>query len=94
MIIRSILLRLCTTRTELRLLLKAVRAYGAREATEKERAITKDRRIKNSMRLSVAVAALVVFRERPQLFAIGVLSIPVAAVLLIGQILIFAYQNW
>jgi hypothetical protein len=94
MLIRWILLNLCRTRAELRIVLRTVRSYVEDHAGSGSRAVTKDRRINRSFRMSLAVAALIVYRERPQLFALAVLSMPVVVILLCVRLVAFVLNNW
>lgn len=94
MFIRWILLNLCRSRSELRVVLRAVQRHAEDSADDRSKRVGKDRRINRSFRLSLAVAALVVYRERPQLFALALLSVPVVVILLCVRLVVFVLNNW
>ncbi|KVD99674.1 hypothetical protein WI91_02460 [Burkholderia vietnamiensis] len=94
MFIRWILLNLCRSRAELRLVLRAVQRQAEDSADDRSKKFGKDRRINRSFRLSMAVAALIVYRERPQLFALALLSVPVVMILLCVRLVVFVLNNW
>jgi hypothetical protein len=94
MFIRWILLNLCRSRAELRLVFRTVRRYAAAGADDRDNGITRDRRINRSWRLSMVVAVLIVYGERPQLFAVALLSVPVVIVLSGERLVDFVSNIW
>lgn len=84
MLLRWMIRSLCMTPAELRVVLKGIRAYrGHRKSIDDKRNETWrfDRRITRSIRLSLLTGLLVVQADSPHVFAVGLLAVPLAAVL-------------
>lgn len=94
MFVRWIILKFCRTQGDLRVVLRTVRRYVESHNDGIKRGISKDRRVNRSWRLSIAFAFLIVYAERPQLFALALLSVPVIAVLLCIRLITYVSSSW
>ncbi|WP_440130248.1 hypothetical protein [Trinickia symbiotica] len=80
---RWLILHLCVTRAEVRLVLRALsRRYQARLEPREVQPGTLDKRITRNFRLALLIGLLTVHAENPRLAASAIVVLPVAIVLL------------
>lgn len=75
MLLRLLLLRLCRSWPELRMLWRAIQRYRSLPSEERAQFRLTDKRIKRSMRLSLAWAVVKIQLDTPHILAIGLLGI-------------------
>ncbi|MDR8398467.1 MULTISPECIES: hypothetical protein [Paraburkholderia] len=81
MLLRWLIHTLCTTPTELRVVLEGVRDYrrhSQQPLDERDPQWRFDRRITRNVRLSVLTGLLIVHIDSPHVFAAGVIALPLA----------------
>jgi hypothetical protein len=90
MLIRWLIQRLCKTRAEIRIVLRALRNhYAQRNEGELEMAHAsrhRDKRITRSVRLSMLCGLLILYAESPRLFALAPMVVPLAALLVLFRV--------
>ena len=89
MLFRLLLLRLCRSWAELRMLWRAIQRYRSLPPQERAQFRLTDKRIKRSMRLSFAWAIWKVQMDTPHIVAIGLLGMSG----LIAQSVVFAVKH-
>ena len=91
MLLRWIIRRLCRTRPEIRIVLRALRHhYAYRNERDSEMAHAPhrpDKRITRSVRLSMLSGLLMLYVESPRLFAIAPMVLPLAALLVLFRVI-------
>lgn len=90
MLIRWLIQRLCKTRAEIRIVLRALRNHYAQpNEGELEMAHAsghRDKRITRSVRLSILCGLLILYAESPRLFALAPMVVPLAALLVLFRV--------
>ncbi|CAM2187837.1 DUF202 domain-containing protein [Paraburkholderia sacchari] len=89
MLLRWLIRSLCMTPTELRVVLKGIRAYREHSRVidgEQNETWRFDRRITRNLRLSLLTGLLVVQTDNPNVFAAGWLALPLAALLAMARL--------
>lgn len=84
MLLRWLIRKLCVTPAEMRVVLRSVRAHAFRlqnAPDDQDPLWTVDRRITQSVRLSLLTGLLVVHLENPRLFATAWIALPLAILL-------------
>lgn len=87
MLLRWIILHVCITRAELKLVLRAVAdQHECEQATGDARKARIDKRIGRSARLAFLMGVLTVHAENPRLVAAAVVAVPMATMLLVLRV--------
>ncbi|MEM5455811.1 hypothetical protein VSR69_13375 [Paraburkholderia phytofirmans] len=89
MILRWLVRSLCTTPTELRVVLKGMRAYrehGVTIGDDRTETWRFDRRITCNIRLSLLTGLLLLHADNPQVFAAGWPALPLATLLAMARL--------
>ena len=91
MLLRWIIRRLCRTRAEIRIVLRALQNRYAQPNESDPETIhafrQSDKRITRSVRLSILCGLLMLYVESPRLFTIAPMVVPLAALLVLFRLI-------